>query len=168
MPGHRGHSHCQRLPAPGRGAAAPPAGHLHQAVTQGRSQRCLGRSTRGSCPRGRRCVSIAVKPKGRKRGNSERRARRKQSSFPQERLVAQRSPRGALGPATEIRKLQHTSQTGEPDILLRGKNRDVLTLPSQSLKRSELYPKAALRAAAPLPPRGGSRPTWLVTVHLVR
>ena len=59
-------------------------------------------------------------------------------------MVAQRSPGEALGPATEIGKLQHISQTGEPDILLRGKNRDELTLPSHSLKRSELYPKAAL------------------------
>ena len=47
VPGHRGHSHCQRLPTPGRGTAAPPAGHLHQAVTQGGAQRCLGRSTWG-------------------------------------------------------------------------------------------------------------------------
>ena len=58
VPGHRGHSHCQRLPTPGRGTAAPPAGHLHQAVTQGGAQRCLRRSTRGALPQGtERCLN---------------------------------------------------------------------------------------------------------------
>ena len=53
VPGHRGHSHCQLLPAPGRGAAALPASHLHQAVTQGPAQRCLRRSTRWVLPWGK-------------------------------------------------------------------------------------------------------------------
>lgn len=36
VPGHRGHSHIQRLPAPRRRAAAQPAGGVHQAVTRER------------------------------------------------------------------------------------------------------------------------------------
>ena len=67
VPGHRGHSHCQRLPTPGRGTAAPPAGHLHQAVTQGGAQRCLGRSTWGGPATGEGDVSeLLSSQKGRR------------------------------------------------------------------------------------------------------
>lgn len=122
VPGHCGHSHRQPLPAPRLGAAAAPAGRLHQAVTEGGARSCLGRSRRGRCPGGRRSVRVAViKPNGRKRDNPQRRAGRRKGSFPEEWSFAQGFPGGALGTATEIRKLQQISPVGEQDILLRGK-----------------------------------------------
>ena len=77
---------------------------------------------------------LVITPNRRKRDNPQRHAGRRKGSFPEEWLVAQGFPGGALGTATEIRKLQQISPMGEQNILLRGKNRDVVILRSHPLK----------------------------------